>query len=144
MAKKVGQLKKSDEEEVVKGRQDFNIDAFKKRNAAAVDEEGCLVIIPDDKFNWRKNNPLKKEQFASEGVFIQYQGLVSQQKSEFYAAKAKELYGKAERLLKFGSEKARKAANKLVKAKDQIKKLREQLLATGMQEAELDALIAGM
>jgi hypothetical protein len=143
MAKKVGQLEGTEEAEVEKGRHEYDVAAQQGRDAASVDGDGLLTVVPDQ-FNWRKNVPMKKEQFATEATFIKYQGLVAKQKADFYLEKSNELIGRADRLEKFGSEVARKAANKLVKAKDQIKKLREQLLATGMSEDDLNTLVAGM
>ena len=111
--------------------------------AGATNEEGLLILAPED-FNSRKHFPLKKEQFVSESVYLKYQSLVASQKAEFYAQKAKELAGKAERLEKFGSDAARKAAEKLVRAKKQMAILRKQLEDSGMSSEELDALIETM
>ena len=146
MAKKVGQLKAEEtkqEEEKVKGRQPFDVEAYGKANAGAVDADGLLTVVPTT-FAFRKNVPMKKEQFASEVIYIKYQSLVAGQKAKFFGEKAKELAGKAERLEKFGSEKARRAASKIQKAKNTITELREQLLASGMDAADLDNLIANM
>ncbi len=141
MGKKVGQLEKKKEK--VKGRQDFDLAALKKADAKAVNAEGLLTVSPAT-FNYRTNKPLGKAAFASESVFIKYQSLVATQKSEFFAQKASELSGKADRIEKFGSESSRKAASKLAKAKTQMAKLRAQLIESGMDEKDLDALIEKM
>ena len=141
--KKVGDLGKGEAEPEPKGRQDFNVKAYGKENAGTVDKDGLITVSPPA-YSYRKNTPLKKEQFSSEAIYIQFQAMTCEQKAEWFAQRAKELSNKAERLLKFGSEKARRAANKLAKAKEQIKTLREQLLATGMDETELDDLIENM
>lgn len=143
MAKKVGDLKKENTEEKVKGRQDYSSANLVAANPAAVDADGLLTVGPDD-YDYRTNKPLKKEAFASESIYLRYLSIVASQKASFFAKKSGELAGKADRLEKFGSEAARKAAGKLARAKAQMATLREQLLASGMGEAELDALIATM
>jgi hypothetical protein len=144
MVKKVGDLKNQTETEPEqKGRQDFDIKAFGKENKDAVDKDGLLAVAPPT-YNYRKHKPMKKEQFATEALYIELQALICGQKAEFFTQRGKELASKAERLKKFGSEKARRAAAKLAKAKDTIKTLREQLLATGMDENELDDIIENM
>lgn len=143
MAKKVGDLDNQEQEEKKKGRQDFDVLAFGKEHDGAVDGEGLLTIAPSA-YHYRTNKPLKKEQFASESIYIKYQSLIATQKAEFFAQKASELTGKAERLEKFGSEVARKAAGKLARAKAQMATLRQQLIDTGMAAEEIDALIENM
>jgi len=143
MAKKVGALKKGEEEVKEKGRKDYDSAALVASNPEAVDADGLLTIAPTD-YNHRKNTPMKKEQFSSESVYNRYQALIATQKSEFYAQKAAELMGKADRLEKFGSEAARKVATKLARAKQQMVVLRAQLLESGMGEEELDSLIKNM
>ena len=144
MAKKVGDLKNDGTtEEKVKGRQDYSSTELVKTNAAAVDADGLLTVAPPD-FSIKKNKPLKKEAFATEATYIRHTANVAAQRAEFFAAKSGELVAKADRLEKFGSEAARKAASKLAKAKTQMGVLRKQLLDGGMDETELDALIANM
>ena len=140
---KVGSLNEENQKEVVKGRQDYSSAELVVANPEAVDPNGLLSVCPDD-FNCRKNNPLKKEAFVSEAIYIRYQSLVASQRAEFYAKKSGELTAKADRLEKFGSEAARKAAGKLARAKTQMATLRKQLLDSGMGEEELDALIKNM
>ena len=141
MAKKVGQMKKEEKEE--KGRKIYDSAALVAENPKAVDADGLLTIAPTD-YDSRKMAPLKKEHFVSEAVYNRYQALVASQRSEFYAQRSAELNGKADRLEKFGSEVARKAAGKLARAKQQMVTLRAQLLETGMDEKELDSLIENM
>ena len=144
MAKKVGDLENGKEiEEKKKGRLAYDSAELKKVNAKAVNEDGLLTVAPPD-YHHRKNLPLKKEAFATEAVYIRYQSMIASQKAEFYVTKSSELTGKADRLEKFGSEVARKAATKLARAKTQMATLRQQLIDTGMSEAELDALIEDM
>ena len=143
MAKKVGDLKKTEVEVKEKGRTDYDNAALIAANPEAVNADGLLTIAPTD-YNYRKTNPMKKEQFLSESVYLRYQALVAQQKAEFFAQKSFELVGKADRLEKFGSESTRKAATKLARAKQQMTVLRQQLLDSGMSETELDSLIQNM
>lgn len=141
---KVGDLAAEQQtEKKQKGRQDFDVLAYQAKNTEAVNAEGLLVVAPTT-YHYQKNLPLKKEQFSSESIYLKYQALVAAQKAEFYAQKSSELTGKAERLEKFGSEAARKTAAKLSRAKEQMGKLRLQLLESGMPEAELDDLIKNM
>ena len=140
---KVGDLEKQETEKKKKGRQDYDVAGFGAANDGAVDAEGLLTISPPD-FHYRKFNPLKKEAFASEATYVLHQAMLASQKSEFFALKAQELTGKAERLAKFGSEVARKAAGKLAKAKAQMAKIRQQLIDTGMSAEEIDGLIENM
>ena len=141
MAKKVGSLKK--EEKVEKGPKNYDSAELVASNPDAVDADGLLKIAPPD-YNCRKNTPMKKEQFATEAIYNRYQALVAAQRAEFYAKRSTELNGKADRLEKFGSEAARKAAGKLARAKQQMAVLRTQLLESGMGEEELDSLIENM
>ena len=108
-----------------------------------IDADGFLLEVPVT-YNERKHKPMKKDDFASEAIFIRWQAEQARQRADFYSAKAVDLDAKATRVEKFGSEAARKAANKLDKAMKQMEKLREQLLATGMDEAELDSIMASM
>ena len=144
---KVGDLAKGTEAQAEvkkeKGRQDYSTAELVKTNAAAIDENGLLTVAPSD-FNHRKHKPLKKEAFSSEAVYLRYQSLIAGQKSEFYATKSTELTGKADRLEKFGSEAARKAATKLQRAKKQMVTIRQQLIDSGMAEEEIDNLIKDM
>ncbi len=142
MTKKVGDLEKQVEEKK-KGRQDYDSTTLVAENAEAVNADGLLTIAPSD-FHFRKHKPLRKEAFASESIYLKHQSLIATQKAEFFATKASELAGKAERLEKFGSEAARKTASKLAKAKAQMATLRQQLIDTGMAAKEIDALIENM
>lgn len=153
MAKKVGDLSKGASpdastsgkltKEQRKAARKFDIKAYGKEAEGNVNADGEILIVPGS-FNHRKNNPLKKADFASEAIFVKYQGLISQQKSDFYAERATELVAKAERLEKFGSDDARKQAGKLQRAVDQIAVIRQQLIDGGMDEAEVDGLIKDM
>lgn len=139
----VGEVAEVDEsEEKTSGRQIFDVVAYGEENEGTVDSDGLLLAVPTT-YNSRKNKPLKKEAFASEATYIRYQATVAEQRSDFYAAKAVELASKAMRIEKFGSEAARKTANKLAKAKAQMAKLRATLLET-MDESELDAIFESM
>ena len=137
------------------GRQPFDVVAFGAAIENAVDGDGLLTIVPDTVFaedgvtvtvagyDERKNKPLKKENFLTEAVYTRYCAMVSNQKSEWHAAKAVDLLAKAKRIEQFGSEDARKAANKLAKAQKQMIKLRATLKATGMTDEQLDDILAG-
>jgi len=144
MGQKVGDLEKAAKKgKKEKGRQEFDVPGFGGANANTVNDDGLLLVAPSD-FHFRKHKPLKKEAFATEAIYIKHQSMLATQKAEFFAQKASELAGKAERLEKFGSEAARKAASKLAKAKLQMANLRQQLIDTGMDADEIDALIENM
>ena len=147
MAKKVGDLKAgaagtagTDKEPVSRI---FDIKAFGVVTEGALDDNGLLTVAPTT-FNHRKNKGLKKGDFDKEATFLEYQAMVCHQKAAFYTARGNEISAKAERLAKFGSDSARRAAGKLARAKEQMAKLRQQLLDSGMDEAELNDLIDKM
>lgn len=140
----VGEVaEESEAKEKTSGRQVFDIAAYGKEVADTVDVDGLLLSVPKT-YKERKNKPLKKDDFASEATYIHYQSLVFGQKAEYYATKSAEFENKAIRIEKFGSESARKTANKLAKAKAQMVKLTQTLLDTGMDQKELDDILAGM
>lgn len=142
MVEHVGDLNEATEEKK-KGRQPYDTTELKASNKNAINADGLLMIAPAG-FNFRLHETMKKEDFATESVYLRYQSLVASSKAEFFAEKSAELTGKADRLEKFGSESARKAATKLARAKKTMSDLRAQLVESGMSEEELDALIEDM
>jgi hypothetical protein len=131
MAKKVGNAKpdaaKTKEE---KGRKDF---------APAKDilnADGLMTSVPGD-FDYRKNKPLKKTAFASEDVYIDYQGLVAEQKAAFFTELAKERRDRADHLRKFGDADTRRKAKKLERATKQALLLQKELEAQGIDVSEI-------
>lgn len=140
---KVGTLNEEQVEEVKKGRQDFDVEAYGATNEGAVDADGLMAIAPGD-YSYRKHNTLKKDVFTTEAIFMRHQANVAAERAEFYATRSAELVGKADRLEKFGSETARKQAGKLERAKKQMDTIRQQLIDGGMAPEEIDSLIANM
>lgn len=150
MAKKVGDLGAGASGSIAKPTKEqkkaakaFDIKAYGKEAEGNVNGDDEILIVPVA-FNQRKNTPMKKADFASEAVFVKYQAMVAQQKSEFYAERSKELAGKADRLERFGSDDQRRKAKKLERAHEQMKVIRQQLIDGGMSEAEIDEIIATM
>lgn len=128
MAKKVGQVDAKKKEK--KGRPKF--DAPK----SLLDKDGKLTAVPED-YDYRKFQPLKKLNFASEDLFLDYQGRVAEQKSKFFAELAKDRHERANSFRKFGDPEQRRKAKKLQRSIEAAHKLQKELEAQGIDVSEI-------
>ena len=126
-----------------------------KNVVSAVNGEGLLIAVPRPIFgkpeteggertvvyagwNSRKHAPLKKSHFATDVVYIYYQAFVARIKAAILVQSAELKEKRASRLKKFGNDKQRKDANKLIKMREAMKLLTMQLEADGVDLSELD------
>jgi hypothetical protein len=148
--KKVGGDDVKDKEP--KGRIEFPRKTAQYVNSAgaldsAINTEDLLIAVPakivkDGKtvyagFDLRKHKPLKKSDFASMALFMQFQGYVAMLKAEFYIKIAEDRKAKADRLLKFGDEATRKKAAKIARMREQLKALTDQLAEEGIDVTDI-------
>lgn len=118
---------------------------------SAVNEEGLLVAVPkkilssDQKTveyaGWdnRRHKPLKKSAFASMAIFLQFQAYVARLSALRLVKLAENKEAKADRLLKFGDEATRKKAEKVIKMREQLAKLEQQLEEEGVKVDDKDS-----
>lgn len=130
MAKKVGTAKHAAEEKKEKGRLDFVADK------SILNKDGLMVALPDG-YDYRKFKPLKKKDFATEDLYIDYQGLIAEQKAEFFMELSKERHTRANHLRKFGDADTRRKAKKLERATKQALLLQKELEAQGIDVSEI-------
>lgn len=115
----------------------------------ALNAEGKLIAVPKPirdaegkvvyaGWNVKKHEPLKKEVFVGVVEFLEYQAFVSRVKAAHLikAAEAKEI--KAKNLRKFGNDSQRRKAAQLLKMREAIQNLEEQLKAEGVEVDSLE------
>lgn len=116
----------------------------------AVDDKGKLTAVPitipgespDDKpkfagFDSSKHKPLKKTDFASEDVFLDFRALINREKADKLIEQADSFTEKANKIRKFGDTKTRKKATKLEKMRKQMAELEKELVSEGFDLEDL-------
>lgn len=140
-------------------KEDFVVADAKHLNAegalvSAINGDGLLIAVPgpvksgkkgDENrevlyagWNIRKHVPLKKSHFADEVTYILYTAFVCKVKAAVLFASAEQKEARARNLQKFGNEKQRKDANKLIKMRAAMKLLTKQLKDDGVDISGLE------
>lgn len=134
--KKVGGGEKAEKAEK-KGREPFAVNtAVNAEGASVVNSDGKLTSVPE---NWsnKDHKPLKRDDFASDDVFLDFRAKVAEIRAARYTKDAQRYHRKAERLRTFGDEATRKAVTKLEKYQTEMAKLIEQMQKDGHDVGKL-------
>ena len=112
-----------------------------------VNDQGKLTSVPelvlndDGKYaggwHWKKHKPLKKEDFATGDVFLDYRAYSTRMKAEAMLKDAEKFTSKAERMRKFGDADVAKKVSRVEKLKENMAKLKAELAESGYDISEL-------
>jgi len=83
-------------------------------------------------FNFKKNKPLTKKDFADTAAFLEYRAEALKARAAGFVESAKKLTEKVEMLRKYGDDETRKKAEKLSKLREQMALLEKELEDQGI------------
>jgi hypothetical protein len=135
--------KPAPEKKEKKVRLDFNVEAALDINGHGIplDDNGKLTASPA---NWdRTFKPLKKEAFASEGIYVTHRADLLELRIAKAQDTLKALRAEALRIEKFGDTETRKRVKKLQRARTAYQKLFESLKSEIGEDVDLDELLGG-
>ena len=140
-------------EEKKSNRTDFSIKDALYRNeekevVTAANEDGVLIAVPkpikDESgkviyagYNTRKHNPLKKDAFLDDVIYLYHQAFVSRVKAAILIKGAEDKEAKAGRMAQFGDEETRKKVQKMARIKEQLAQLEKQLQEDGVDTSQI-------
>ncbi len=118
-----------------------------------VNDKGLLLVVPitvpgpteDDPpvfpgFDSKLHKPLKKTDFASVDVYMDYRANIAQAAGEQFLRLAETLIRRAEKIRQFGDDSTRRKADRLRRYQEQAITLLKQLREAGVDEETLNSL----
>ncbi len=112
---------------------------YVESEGAQVNEEGLLTAVPTDFDSAAHKSPNRKH-FASEDLYCEFRAIQLEEKVAAYTEQAAKLRQQAAQIREFGDPGQRAKVRRAQKLTDQLKALREQLSAEGV-DVDLASLL---
>lgn len=113
-------------------------EASEKKGRQVFETSELLEVAMPEGYNFKEYRPLKKEQFKSEDLYLDFMALQAEHKAQIQTDKAAEYKAKAEQFRKFGDPAKRKKANKLAKMAKAFAELKASAEEDGIDTSDIN------